>query len=410
MKADIKATVELMGAARIEMVTQLAAAMAITRDVQVRHRLGEIAGVNLGQEFLISQLKEQSWLRVGGEGYAIDRKRQSGLPTVNLDEVLRIQPEFERSLHDAMRRTYAARDAHNILEPLFKPSPIQSRTNFHEILKWTPLLEHAAYKAAMRVLHVLDTLRSVVLLELRSTPGIGAPSLQAYWQLLHALGQLILVASSDEARTWLAKMASSFVWETWTPSFVLLRERTLWLAAIAARSAAAFGESVVENYLQRLSEAKHPMMVFDALFGLTAIALANPSSKAPILAALSGLRHAKLAHGREDVFLLAYESAIRVLSGSPAEQREFSELAWRAGSAQGMATRSALIGDPTALSASGGYLGFSMLPFVAHSSYEEHFPKFVALSERAVSRGKISAIFRRAWIAEPASPTPDLLN
>jgi hypothetical protein len=151
-------------------------------------------------------------------------------------------------------------------------------------------------------------------------------------------------------------------------------------------------------------------MVFDALFGLTAIALANPSSKAPILAALSGLRHAKLAHGREDVFLLAYESAIRVLSGSPAEQREFSELAWRAGSAQGMATRSALIGDPTALSASGGYLGFSMLPFVAHSSHEEHFPKFVTLSERAVSRGKISAIFRRAWIAEPASPTPDLLN
>src|SRR6202043_1893948 len=103
------------------------------------------------------------------------------------------------------------------------------------------------------------------------------------WQLAQAVGQLTLLASSNEARPWLASMAKSFVWENWTPSFVLLRERTFWLAAIAARSAAAFGESVVEGYLRRLSQAKHPMMTFDALFGLTAIALANPSSKASIL-------------------------------------------------------------------------------------------------------------------------------
>jgi hypothetical protein len=102
-------------------------------------------------------------------------------------------------------------------------------------------------------------------------------------------------------------MANSFVWENWTPSFVLLRERTFWLAAIAVRSAAAFGESVVEGYLRRLSQAKHPMMVFDALFGLTAIALANPSSKALILTELSGLRDANLAvsaAGRADCVML----------------------------------------------------------------------------------------------------------
>jgi hypothetical protein len=408
---DNEKMVELLGAARTEMVTQLAAAMAIARDARLRRRLGEIAAVDPGQEFLIGQSKEQSWLKVGGHGYTVDRKRQAGLSAIDLDEVLRTLPGFDRSLQDSMQRTHAMRDAYNILEALFQPSPIQSRSNFHEIFKWAPLLEQMAYKAAMRILQVLDTLRSVVRLELSGAPGIGATSLRAYWQLLHALGQLTLVASSNEARPWLADMANSFVWENWTPSFVLLRERTFWLAAIAARSAAAFGESVVENYLRRLSQAKHPMMVFDALFGLTAIALANPSSKAPILAELNSLRDANLALTRDhSVYLISYESAIRVLSGSAVEQREVRELHWRSGSANGMATRPALIGDPTVRSASGEYLGFSMLPFVTDSSHGEHFPKFPAHSEKEISRGKIAAAFRRAWVEEPVSPARHLLN
>jgi hypothetical protein len=408
VNGDIEKMVELLGAARTEMVTQLAAAMAITRDARLRGRLGEIAAVDPGQEFLIGQLKNQSWLKVGGHGYAVDRKRQTGLSAVDLDEVLRTLPEFERSLQDSMQRTHAMKDAYNLLEPLFQPSPIQSRSNFNEIFRWAPLLEQLAYKAAMRILHVLDALRSVVRLELSGAPGIGATSLHAYWQLVHALGQLTLLASSNEARPWLASMAKSFVWENWTPSFVLLRERTFWLAAIAARSAAAFGESVVEGYLRRLSQAKHPMMTFDALFGLTAIALANPSSKAPILTELSGLRDANLALTRDhDVYLISYESAVRVLSGPPIEQQEFRELHWRAGGAKGMATRPALIGDPTARSGSGEYLGFSMLPFVAYSSHGEHFPTY---SEKQISRGKIAAAFRRAWVAEPATPARHLLN
>jgi hypothetical protein len=411
VNGEIERMVELLGAVRTEMVTQLAAAMAIIRDARLRERLGEIAGVDPGQDFLIGQLRNQSWLKVGGHGYTVDRKRQTGLSVVDLDEVLRTLPEFEQSLHDSMQRTYAMKDAYSILEALFQPSPIQSRSNFHEIFEWAPLLEQMAYNAAMRILQVLDRLRSVVRLELSGAPGIGATSLRAYWQLLHALGQLTLVASGNEARPWLADMANSFVWENWTPSFVLLRERTFWLAAIAARSAAAFGESVVEGYLRRLSQARHPMMVFDALFGLTAIALANPPSKAQILAELNGLRDTNLALTRDhSVYLISYESAVRILSGPSVGQREFRELHWRAGSATGMATRPALFGDPTALSASGEYLGFSMLPFVADSSHDEHFPKFPAQSEKEISRGKIAAAFRRAWIAEPMSPARHLLH
>jgi len=63
-----------------------------------------------------------------------------------------------------------------------------------------------------------------------------------------------------------------------------------------------------------------------------------------------------------------------------------------------MATRPALVGDPTALSAAGEYLGFSMLPFVADSFHDEHFPKYSGSSETEISRGKVAAIFRRAWV------------
>jgi hypothetical protein len=411
VKADYEKLVELLGAARSDMIARLAAAIAITRDNLLRERLGHIAAVEPGQDFLIGQLKNQSWLKVGGRGYSVSRKRQAGLSAIDLEEVIRTRPEFERTLQDSMQRTHAVRDAYNILEPLFEPSLVQSRSNFHEIFEWAPLLEQMSYKAAMRVLHVLDTLRSVVRLELSGTTGNAATSLRAYWQLVHALGQLTLLASSNDAHPWLADMANSFVWQNWTPSFALLRERTFWLAAIAARSASAFGDSVVEGYLRRLSQAEHPMMVYDALFGLTAIALANPSSKAPILAELRTLRGAHLVLNRDqNIYLISQQSSIRILSAPEVKQREFRELRWHTGSSKGMATRPALIGDPTALSASGEYLGFSMLPFVNDSFHDEHFPKFPAESEKEISRAKIAGVFRRAWVAEPATPARHPLN
>jgi len=65
---------------------------------------------------------------------------------------------------------------------------------------------------------------------------------------------------------------------------------------------------------------------------------------------------------------------------------------------------------PAALSASGEYLGFSMLPFVTDSFHDEHFPKFPAVSEKEISHAKIAGVFRRAWVAEPARPARHLLN
>jgi hypothetical protein len=406
LEADdaIELSLNLLQAARAEMAMRLAASITITRDLTLQRRLREFAQAHPEQEFLISQNGGQSWLKIATLGSTINRTRPPGLPALDLDELL-VEPEFEQTLWDSMQRTRAANDANTVLAPLFDPSPVQLRSDFADIFEWAPLLERLAYSAAIRVLHVLEALRPAVRFELRDGSRARNTCLEAYWQLMHVFGQLTMIASSSEARPWLANMASNFVWQEWTPSLALVRERTFWLAAIAARSAAAFGEAAVEGYLRNLSRAKHPTMVFDVLFGLTAIALANPSSKASILTELSGRRSANLATAQShSVHLIAYESAVRVLRDSPAERRAFPELHWRAGSAKGMATPPALIGDPTTLSASGEYLGFMMLPYVIESPHDELFPTSSAYSEREISRRKIAIAFRRAWITDPQPP------
>jgi hypothetical protein len=106
----------------------------------------------------------------------------------------------------------------------------------------------------------------------RSSP-VRNTGLIEYWNVLHGMGHTVLLAFTPGSRPWLVDMAGSFVWVNWTLSFALLRERTLWLAALAARAAVAFGEPVIEKYLSALSFATHPMKSFDAIFGLIAIAL-----------------------------------------------------------------------------------------------------------------------------------------
>jgi hypothetical protein len=186
LNGDVRKVLELLEVARSEMVTRLAASLAITRDAQLQKRLGEIAGVNPKHEFMIGQIDGHSWLKVGGRGYTISRKPQVGLPAISLDEVPRSLPELERLLQDSMRKTHAMRDANNLLNPLFEPSPIQLRSNFRDIFSWAPLLEQIAYKAAMRALHVLDALRLAVRTELGRRARTANTGLLVYWQLIHA--------------------------------------------------------------------------------------------------------------------------------------------------------------------------------------------------------------------------------
>jgi hypothetical protein len=73
--------------------------------------------------------------------------------------------------------------------------------------------------------------------------------------MLQTSARLTLLASEPAAVCWLADLATSYKWQRWTPSMALLRERTCWLAACAARSAIAFGPTIIPNYLAALGRS-----------------------------------------------------------------------------------------------------------------------------------------------------------
>jgi hypothetical protein len=182
------------------------------------------------------------------------------------------------------------------------------------------------------------------------------------------MANLTLLAADTEARPWLADMADQFAWTRWTPTFPLLRERSVWLAACAARSAAAFGERVAGKYLAALEGARTPLKILDALFGLAAIGMSQTGAAPSILAELRVQRRAIGGRGlpHEDLAAMAYEDAISVLSGEAAAERravlEFAGLKWRRQSPRGLATKQALRQDPARFIAGGRFVAFAILP------------------------------------------------
>jgi hypothetical protein len=314
---NIEQKLELLAAAQSQMVTRLAYAIAIGRDAVLQQYFARLASGDQGQPFLVSQLKRQAWLRVDRDGTSLHREPPLGLSSIDLDEALETKPLLAQALDVAISATNAVEAAVDLLRPVFEPFPMMSRSEFQAVYGWAPLLEHLAYHSAMRALHVIDALRPTVRHDLGKERDPNSEALETYWKLIHSIGQLTLLASHSEARAWLSEMASGFVWETWTPTLILTRERTSWLGAVAAKAAIAFGETAVESYLRKLAQTEHPMMAFDALFGLSAIALANPRSTGSILNEILAGKEAHLARAKAYAGYLSgvYKSAARVLSG-----------------------------------------------------------------------------------------------
>lgn len=74
---------------------------------------------------------------------------------------------------------------------------------------------------------LLDLLRPEVLKTLAPGTRFDDGQLHVYWSVLHTMAHLILLAAEEGARSWLIEMANDFTWIVWTPTFALLRERTL---------------------------------------------------------------------------------------------------------------------------------------------------------------------------------------
>ena len=415
--AQLHETMAFMAADRAEMVEALAIALALESDGSLQAQLRKLARASDGQPFMVAQPGSHSWLKLGNDRrVTVHRERVDGFQSVDLDLALRSNLDLTDALKRAVSRN--AISAIKLLDPLWEMDAMPSREQYLVLSQWSPLLEQLAYKSGTRLSILLDLLRPEIRKNLRAEDTeTASPNLYIYWSALHVMANLILLASETQCRQWLNDMASQLSWTTWTPTFPLLRERTVWLAACAARSVVAFGEPVVGQYLTALSKAQHPMKAFDALFGLVAIAL---DCKVAAPSVLSQIRSLKQTIDRRhvanaDYFRMAYDDAIRVISGAASGEQpddaEIRNLGWWAQPRMELATRAALCTDPASFSASGRFVGFSILPIVFSATPEEHYCATATLWRDFDGSGEdIASIIRRAWVPNPREPGSHVLQ
>lgn len=396
-----------------EIARTLAVALAMGADRGLNETLRGLAGASAGTAFAVSQPDQGVWLTVEGNRVVAARQKPSGMALVEKDVLRANGPSIGRAMVAALAQSTALADATKLVRPLLGPAEVPSRQQFAALLPWAPAVEQVAYKTAASIAVTLDLLRPYVLSDHAGTP-VPTSLLRQYWQRMHAAAQFFLLASDAAAGPWLGEMARQFNWVNWTPTFTLLRERTTWLAACAARSAAAFGEPVIENYLAKLAAETHPFKTFDALFGLAAIALGNRQLAPSIAAELRMLHRLADAGGRQPspYTLHAYADAIALIEGTAAWRgggaEEIEALGWKASAPTGLATETALRTDPAIITQSGHMLGFLILPTVFATPIAQFNPdrNLVSKSRPSTSTDTIAQVLRNAW----GAPAPKVIR
>lgn len=395
-----------------EIARTLAVALAMGADRGLNETLRGLAGASAGTAFAVSQPDQGVWLTVEGNRVVAERQRPSGVALVEKDVLRANGPSIGRAMVAALAQSTALADATKLVRPLLGPAEVPSRQQFAALLPWAPAVEQVAYKTAASIAVTLDLLRPYVVPDPAGTP-VPTSLLRQYWQRMHAAAQFFLLASDAAAGPWLGEMARQFNWVNWTPTFTLLRERTTWLAACAARSAAAFGEPVIENYLAKLATETHPFKAFDALFGLAAIALGHPQLSPSIAAEVRMLQRLAGAGGRQPspYTLHAYADALALIEGTApwrsGDAEEIEALGWATNAPTGLATELALRTDPAIITQSGHLLGFLILPTVFATPIAQFNPdrRLVPRSRPSTSTDTIAQVLRSAW-GTPA-PVPN---
>ena len=199
------------------------------------------------------------------------------VPVVDLRETLRESPALAETARARLRESGAQSEAERLVRAFQRDAHNYSADDFVNLSRWAPLLAHQAYVHTAATQMVIDQTRDLV----PKRPSEIA--LRERWNLMHALSHSTLLATSANPTTWLVEMADSFKWQTWTPSFPLVRERVHRLAMRGAWAAARFGTGVVDRYLRVVMEGRQPLHCFDAVLGTTAIALASPCVFRPIV-------------------------------------------------------------------------------------------------------------------------------
>ena len=398
-----------------ELVTRLTFCIAVDRDPGLRRRLRALgSALAETQQLFVQPPDAPVWLVIGHDGpMEVVRDLPIGAHRLDVNDLIEGHDDFWRELVAASARCKAQATAWELLAPVFDPGIPLTGSHIAELISWAPVIEVMAYQYFTNAGILLDEIRRPILAD-GFSPAERDSRLIGYWSVLHTMGHLLTVASSVGARPWLAKMAMSFKWRTWSPTFTLSRERTLWLMAAAVKSAVAFGEAVVEKYLTKLSTSDHPVKSFDALVGLVAIGLDQPNSAGHILTELqvAGTHTLRSEAGAAYVELML-KAAIETLRDPRASEQRYTDLVYdsnkRSSNRAILLDPDALRRDPAEILSTGHILGITALPLIVRSKPSEYYPRN-GKEGYMIRPCEILQILKRAWIPDVWSPASQTLH
>jgi hypothetical protein len=405
-------TRERMTAYLDEMITRLAFCLAVERDPELQRAMRRVADCAESAPLYVMPSPSRAWL-------LLEENRPVRLVDDVPDGVRRLAMNELEAGHDLWREVFAAtarvradQRAWKLLSPIFNAGASPTANQIAKLLKWAPVLEMLAYQCFTTASMLVDRMRRRLLTApLPDTDREGM--LVDYWTTLHTMGHLLTIASSPAARPWLAEMASAFTWREWTPSFVLSRERTLWLMAAAAKSAVAFGEPVLDRYLSKLSRSDHPVKGFDALLGLVAIGLDRPDIAGAVVAEIEAIGASKVEDRSRPGFIgPMLNSAIETLREPQAAEKLFNR--WTRDAATSKLAHPKLLGldalrlDSTEITPEGRLLGLIALPSIIRLPLGEYYPR--QNNSLLIRPRDISLILERAWAAASSGYGPRILH
>ncbi len=388
------------------LVSTVSIALAMEGDAELRKALREAAGRPPDQALVVQLPDVPAAMEIGPGGALVPLRTWDQSRTPRLEALAGAHPPLRALFEAVSAKTEPAAQA--LFADFFVPGRLPPRSAFEAVFRWGPLIEAPAYRFVARASFTLDAWRDAARRDAAS--GVVAPeSVIAYYAALsHSMAHLALLTSEFGAGPWLAEMARSFEWNRWTPSFPLVRERTVWLAAVAAKSAAALGPDVVDRYLRAVADSRHAYKVFDALFGLAAIAITHDDVLAPVAKAVVALQEAstgRITVGAEQapwMFRSALGALQRWADDRNADPAALRQLGWGPGAKMGLATRQAFRLDPSWIDARGEVLGFGVLPAIMNAPPGGHYPRRSSLRSRLLpQRHELAGILTRAWGPDP---------